>query len=99
ITEELAEVSYLDQVQLFALDHPSSKEVFTNEKFKGPPYPEFRLYEAERRIYPTAARDDDGHDVRAALLARDQKYPDQFPRTELGVAKLHTLELDFGKAA
>jgi tetratricopeptide (TPR) repeat protein len=99
ITEELSEVSYLDQVQLFTLDHPSANEIFTNEKFKGPPYPEFRLYEASRRIYPTSARDDDGHDVRPQLLARDQKYPDQFPRTELGVAKLHTLELDFGTSA
>ena len=99
ITEELAEVSYLDQVQLFTLDHPANKEVFTNEKFKGPPYPEFRLYEAPRRIYPSAAHDDEGHDVRERLLSRDQKYPDQFARTELGVAKVHTLELDFANAA
>jgi len=99
ITEELSEVSYLDQVQLFTLDHPSTKEVFTNEKFKGPPYPEFRLYEVPHRIYPTTARDDQGNDVRPRLLARDQKYPDQFPRTELGVAKLHTLELDFSTSA
>ena len=99
ITEELSEVSYLDQVQLFTLDHPSNKEVFTNEKFKGPPYPEFRLYEVPRRIYPTAAHDDIGNDLLPRLLARDQKYPDQFPRTALGIAKLHTLELDFSKAA
>jgi tetratricopeptide (TPR) repeat protein len=99
ITEELSEVSYLDQVQVFALDHPSTKEIFTNEKFKGPPYPEFRLYEAARRVYPTAAHDDKGHDLLGRLLSRDQRYPDQFPRTELGVAKIHTLELDFGKSA
>jgi tetratricopeptide (TPR) repeat protein len=99
ITEELAEVSYLDQVQLFTLDHPSNKEVFTNEKFKGPPYPEFRLYESAHRIYPAAAHDDEGRDVRPRLLSRDQKYPDQFPRTELGVAKVHALELDFPRSA
>jgi hypothetical protein len=99
ITEELSEVSYLDQVQLITLDHPSNKEVFTNEKFKGPPYPEFRLYEVPRRIYPATARDDTGNNVRESLLKQDQKYPDQFPRTELGVAKLHTLELDFDTAA
>jgi len=99
ITEELSEVSYLDQVQLMTLDHPSNKEVFTNEKFKGPPYPEFRLYESARRIYPVAAHDDVGRDVRPRLISRDQKYPDQFPRTELGVAKVHTLELDFANSA
>jgi tetratricopeptide (TPR) repeat protein/predicted nucleotidyltransferase len=99
ITEELSEVSYLDQVQLLTLDHPAQKEIFTNEKFKGPPYPEFRLYEVPRRIYPAAAHDDQGHDVLSRLLKRDQRYPDQFPRNELGVAKVHTLELDFGKSA
>ncbi|HVP00353.1 MAG TPA: FG-GAP-like repeat-containing protein [Bryobacteraceae bacterium] len=99
ITEELSEVSYLDQVELYALDHPANKEIFTNEKFKGPPYPEFRLYEAPRRIYPKSARDDQGHDVLSRLLKRDRKYPDQFKRTKLGVAEVHALELDFSGAA
>jgi hypothetical protein len=99
VTEELSEVSYLDQIQLLAVDHAASTEIFTNEKFKGPPYPEFRLFGVKRRIYPQSARDDAGRDVLARLLARDQKYPDQFPRSKLGVAAPHTLELDFGKAA
>jgi len=99
VTEELSDVSYLDQIQLLAVDHPATIEIFTNEKFKGPPYPEFRLFGVERRIYPQSARDDAGRDVLASLLARDQKYPDQFPRSKLGVAVPHTLELDFGKAA
>ncbi|MGA1996222.1 MAG: CRTAC1 family protein, partial [Bryobacteraceae bacterium] len=104
VTEELSEVSYLDQIQLLAVDHPAATEIFTNEKFKGPPYPEFRLFGVGRRIYPQAARSfespgDAGRDVLRSLLARDQRYPDQFPRSELGVAATHTLELDFGKAA
>jgi tetratricopeptide (TPR) repeat protein len=99
ITEELSEVSYLDQVQLLAIDHPASQEIFTNEKFKGPPYPEYKLFGVQHRIYPKSARDDAGRDVLPALLERDQRYPDQFPRSELGVAKPHTLELDFGSAA
>jgi hypothetical protein len=104
VTEELSEVSYLDQIQLLAVDHPAATEIFTNEKFKGPPYPEFRLFGVGRRVYPVSARSfespgDPGRDVLASLLARDQKYPDQFPRSQLGVAATHTLELDFGKAA
>jgi tetratricopeptide (TPR) repeat protein len=99
VTEELSEVSYLDQVQLLAVDHPAAAEIFTNEKFKGPPYPDFKLFAVSRRIYPQSARDDRGRDVLPRLLARDQQYPDQFPRSELGVATPHTLELDFGKAA
>ena len=52
ITEELHEVSYLDQVRLIALDHPAGVAIFTNEKFKAPPYPEFRLFGVKRRIEP-----------------------------------------------
>ncbi|HLJ14482.1 MAG TPA: tetratricopeptide repeat protein [Bryobacteraceae bacterium] len=96
ITEELSEVSYLDQVQLFALDHPASTEVFTNDKFKSPPFPDFRLFEVKRRLYPVGARDDHGRDVLPRLLARDQRYPDRFARTVTGVAEVHTLDLNFG---
>jgi hypothetical protein len=99
VTEELSEVSYIDQIELQAVDHPAGTDIYTNEKFKGPPYPEFRLFEVRRRVYPRAARDDAGRDVLDRLLARDRRYPDQFERTELGVAKLHTLELDFAGAA
>jgi tetratricopeptide (TPR) repeat protein len=94
ITEELSEVSYIDQVQLIAVDHPADEEIFTNDKFKSPPYPEFRLYSATRRIYPTRAAIGP-IDVLDRLTARDHRYPDQFPRTELGAAALHTLELEF----
>ncbi len=99
ITEELSEVSYLDQIELSAVDHPRGTEIFTSDKFKGPPYPEFRLFEVARRIYPSAARDDAGRDVLSRLLAKDGKYPDQFQRNSLGIAQPHTLELDFGQAA
>ncbi len=99
ITEELNEVSYLDQVRLLALDHPADTEVFTNEKWKGPPYPEFRLYGVKQRIYPRAAHDDRGRDVLGALLRRDQRYVNGFPRDVAGVAEMHTLDLDFGPDA
>jgi len=96
ITEELSEVSYVDQIQLITVDHPTGEEVFTNEKFKSPPYPEFRLYSAKRRVYPTTAvMTPSAANVLPALLARDQSYPSSFPRTQLGTAPLHTLELDF----
>jgi FG-GAP-like repeat/ASPIC and UnbV/Tetratricopeptide repeat len=95
IVEELREVAYLDQVQLVALDHPAAVDVFTNEKFKGPPFPEFRLYGASRRIRPVAATDGHGNDVLERLLATDRTYPDGFARDYAGVAELHTLEVDF----
>ena len=93
-------MSYLDQVKLIAVDHPAAVEIFTNDKFKSPPFPEFRLFGVKRRIYPVRARDD----ARAAmcwhaLLQRDRTYPDGFRRDYLDVAELHHLDLDFGKAA
>ena len=99
MTEELREVSYIDQIKLMALDHPAATEIVTNEKFKSPPFPEFRLYGGNRRIYPTSAQDGHGTDVRAALLARDRRYPDAFRRDHAGVAELHTLDLNFDGAA
>ncbi|MBV8844396.1 MAG: VCBS repeat-containing protein, partial [Bryobacterales bacterium] len=99
VTEELSEVSYIDQMQLLAVDHAGGTEIFTNEKFKGPPYPEFKLFGVERRIYPKSARDDQGRDVLPQLIAKDQRYPDRFRRSETGIADLHALELDFGSSA
>jgi hypothetical protein len=99
ITEELREVSYLDQVKLIAVDHPAGVEIFTNDKFKSPPFPEFRLFGVKRRVYPITARDDAGRDVLPRLLHRDRTYPDGFRRDYLDVAELHRLDLDFGKAA
>ena len=99
ITEELHEVSYLDQVRLIALDHPRDVEIFTNEKFKSPPFPEFRLFGASRRIEPVAAHDDQGRDVLANVLRRDAVYAGGFRHDYAGVAELHSLTLDFGSNA
>jgi tetratricopeptide (TPR) repeat protein len=98
ITEELREVSYLDQVHLLAVDHPKDVEIFTNDKFKSPPFPDFRLFGVERKVFPVAALEEDGgHDVLDRLLAVDQRYPDGFRRNAAGVAELHHLDLDFGR--
>jgi len=99
ITEELREVSYLDKVQLLAVDHDAGEELLTNSKFQGPPYPMFRLYGVEHKIYPLRAQDEDGRDVRERLLKRDGGYVNSFRCGSSGVAALHELNLDFGNAA
>jgi hypothetical protein len=103
VTEELREVSYLDQIRLLALDHPAGVGIVTNEKFKSPPFPEFRLFGVRLadggRVYPVTARDQRGAGVRAALVQRDRVYPDSFRRDPAGIAEMHTLDLDFGHAA
>ncbi|HEX2642862.1 MAG TPA: FG-GAP-like repeat-containing protein, partial [Thermoanaerobaculia bacterium] len=99
ITEELREVAYLDQIRLTAIDHPAATEILTNEKFQGPPFPEFRLFGVERKIHPARAVDGGGRDVLDRLLKLDRAYPDGYQRDSAGVAELHSLTLDFGKAA
>ncbi len=99
VTEELSEVSYLDQIQLYAVDHPADSEIFTNQKFQEPPFPALQLFSVRRRIYPAAARDDRGTDVLPLLGLKDQRYPADFERSETGIAALHTLDLDFASAA
>jgi hypothetical protein len=99
ITEELHEVSYLDQVQLVAVDHPKAEEIYTNDKFKSPPYPEFRLFSAAEKRHPVRATDAHHIDATSRLAKMDHAYPDAFSHNTSGVAELHTLDLDFGKVA
>jgi len=99
ITEELREVSYLDHIHLIAVDHPAAAAIYTNDKFKSPPFPEFRLFGVTKPVHPVSAHDDAGGDVLPQLLKRDRKYPDSFSRNYTGVASLHHLDLDFGNVA
>lgn len=99
ITEELHEVSYLDKVQLIAVDHDAKTDIYTNEKFKSPPYPDFRLFGAARKIHPVRATEGNGRDATGKVAKIDLEYPDTFSHNEAGVASLHALDLDFGSAA
>ncbi len=99
VTEELHEVSYLDKLQLIALDHPAGVDIYTNEKFKSPPFPEFRLFGVSRRLAPLRAEDGEGRDVLNSLLRRDGAYARGFSHGYAGVARTHSLTLDFGPGA
>lgn len=99
ITEELREIAYMDAVSLIAVDHPVDTDIFTNDKFKGVPFPEFRLFGVTDRKYPISALDHEGRDVLDRLTKKDQMYPDAFVRDHAGAAELHHLDLDFGDVA
>jgi tetratricopeptide (TPR) repeat protein len=99
ITEELREVSYLDKVQLLAIDHQAGEQIYPNDKFKAPPFPQFRLFGVKQKIYPVQAHDQRGSNVLPRLLKTDGKYVDTFEHNYSGVAELHHLDLDFGAAA
>ncbi len=96
VTEELREVTYLDQVRLMAIDSPAGIEVITNEKSKSPPFPEFKLFgvaEADK-VRPAKAVDQLGRDVLSKVLRRDGQYVNGFERTFSNTAEPHSLTID-----
>jgi tetratricopeptide (TPR) repeat protein len=97
LMEPMEEVVYLDQVRLFAVDHPSDYEVYPNEYFaSNPPYPPFKVVASRNPRPPAGAWDDHGHDVLADLQA--QRYVGDFELLPFkGFTKLHSLELDLGE--
>jgi tetratricopeptide (TPR) repeat protein len=97
ITEELHEVAYLDQIRLIAVDHPEKVQIFTNDKFKAPPFPEFRLFGARQRLAPLAARDSKGRSVLPQILRQDGVYAGASRHNHAGVAELHALEIELPK--
>ncbi len=96
LTQELAEVAYIDRVKLLVVDHPASVEIYTNQQFRLPPFPPLRLYPIGTKHYPRKAALIPGGDVLELLRQRDQRYADRLPLAPRpGVAQAHTLELEF----
>jgi hypothetical protein len=84
---------------LIAVDHPAAVDLYTNDKFKSPPYPEFRLFGSSNKIHPVRATEGNGAGATARVARQDHEYPDTFAHNDSGVAEMHTLNLDFGNAA
>ena len=72
--EPMEEVIYLDQVKLFAVDHPAGTDVYPHEYFAAmPPHPVDRPIASRGARLPVGAWDDQGRDVMPA--ARDARSP------------------------
>jgi tetratricopeptide (TPR) repeat protein len=98
LTEELREVTYFDAVHLEAVDHPIGSEVFPNERFTFPPFPEEKVHTITRALTPVTALGSDGRDWAKELAAVDMAmaipftaFRGQFP----GLATPHWIELAF----
>jgi hypothetical protein len=99
LTDEMREADYVDQLHLFAIDHPSNEEIYANEIYSSSPSPPV-LYSVKARHLPVSAVDDNGHDVLPLIRARDGQYPTNFRRSRiLGVGDLHSLTLDLGQVS
>jgi tetratricopeptide (TPR) repeat protein len=100
-TEELREVTYLDRAQLIAVDHPRGTEIYPNERFTFPPFPEAHTHTVRDPIAPSSAIGSDGRDWTKALAAIDDVHAVPFvlePEQFAGMCKPWFVELSFDKA-
>jgi tetratricopeptide (TPR) repeat protein len=98
IAEPMDEVTYLDRVQLVAIDHPADWQVYPDERFAAlGTRPEWRLFAFQERITPRA-KTHRGRDVTDILHKSDRRAVDDFYLRGLwsGYAEEHWIELDFG---
>ena len=100
LTEELWETAYADQLELIAVDHPDSVDVFTDERFVPPGPVQLRVFHAANAQAPLSAVDDRGNDLLPALRATDDVYANNLtPLQYQGVVQPHDLILDLGAGA
>jgi Flp pilus assembly protein TadD len=100
IAEPFDEVLYLDAVALVAVDHPASCDAVPDERFPGSdPQPTGDTLLLGQPIFPRRAVDHRGEDVTAAVTVADGRYAAECePRSWLGYAEEHFVDLDFGDA-
>jgi len=82
VVEELKEVTYLDKVELLAVDYPETYEMFPNEHLLPPHFPDFKLHVTEYGVPVDHAVDHNGHDVTDYLRKMDYRYPHDFSRLD-----------------
>jgi hypothetical protein len=97
MTEELWEATYLDRMELIAVDHPADVDIFSNEKVGPAELAEFKIHTVCNRRLPLAARDKHGRDKLDEIAREDGDFMKGFdaaPRR--GLTDDHFLELDLG---
>ncbi len=94
--DQMAEVVYLDQVHLMAVDHPAGTDVFTNDKYQPDgTAPRFHLWPVKKLRLPVSAVDESG---RNALpdLRRGRTIPIKAHSALREVVGEHSLTLGLG---
>jgi hypothetical protein len=100
LTEELWETAYADKLELIAIDHPDSVDVFVDERFVPPGPVTMRPYQVSQRTLPLSAVDERGNDVLPALREADDVFVSNLvPGKYQGVVEPHDLVLDLGPDA
>ncbi len=100
ITEELWEAVYFDKLELVAVDHPDSVDVYVDERFILPPFPGRDLYLVSAKHLPVAATSEKGANLLSKISAYDFQYVSNFSSDKYqGLAENHDLILDLGDKA
>lgn len=97
IVEELWDAVYLDKMHLLTVDHPIDSDIYVDEKYVPPPYPNLNIYTATDPQWPVTAYDHHGHDILPQLTARDSLYAGDYTLGAYqGVPEEHSITLDLG---
>ncbi|MEO0126695.1 MAG: S8 family serine peptidase [candidate division WOR-3 bacterium] len=96
INEMLQEISYIDEVKLYAVDHPAENDIYPHEALLWPGYQGLKIFNGyEKPIYK--AFNEKGQDITDYLNAIDRNFA-PFELTGLvGFAKPFTITLDLGE--
>jgi hypothetical protein len=101
-TEELREVTYLDRIKVQVIDHPEGTDIYPNERFTFPPFPEAHTHTIEAPLAPIKATDDSGDDWTEELRVVDMLHAAPFEALGgqfQGMAAPHWLHLEFDPEA
>jgi hypothetical protein len=98
VTSELWETIYLDKLELVAVDHPDSIDIWVAEQFSPPPFPALKIYSTGKRNYPVSAKNGEGRDLLQYITEKDNIYISDFNQGKYqGITEMHDLILDPGK--
>jgi tetratricopeptide (TPR) repeat protein len=99
VTSELWETIYTDKIQLVAVDHPDSVDIFVPEQFSPPPFPGLKISQVNEKHFPVSAKDSYGNDLLSFITEKDDKYIANFKSGKYqGVTEVHDLIIDPGEA-
>jgi hypothetical protein len=102
LTEELREVTYLDEVRLHAIDHPAEVEIEPDEGFVFPPFPPHHVHTFREVRAPVRVTSGEGEDLTDLVAVVDERHARPFrpaPWVLMGLAEPWSLEIVLAETA
>ncbi len=97
VTSELWETIYIDKLELVAVDHPDSLDIFVPEQFGPPPFPGLKILTVKEKHIPVSAKDSEGNDVLSFISKKDDIYISGFRSGKYqGITEMKDLVIDPG---